>query len=147
MKNEILQQDFKAIIAELKRESSYYPSVLIKYYEAFEKPKEDDKFKNRPMTDWVHCFTKTKHKEVEKVCYASTLVRIKRGGQWYVVHCVESIKSQKEAEQRLLSKMMNSVHKIQWLYQILKSPNDLQDVDTSQMSETERLTLLSGGKF
>ena len=96
MINEILNQakQFRVIIAELKRESSYYPSVLIKYYEKHEKPKENEREKtNRTIRTLVAGILKKPPEDavIDKVCYASTLVRIKRNSKWYVVHCVESI--------------------------------------------------------
>lgn len=124
---------FKAIIAELKKESSYYPSVLIKYY---------DSGIGMDFRDSV---------EESKACYVSTLLRIEREGVWYVVHCVESIISNEMVdEMNLLKRFMASVYQIQFLYQIpnFTDPDGipLQDVDRIQQSEVDRLTFLYMGE-
>ena len=149
MINEILNQakQFRVIIAELKRESSYYPSVLIKYYEKHEKPKENEREKtNRTIRTLVAGILKKPPEDavIDKVCYASTLVRIKRNSKWYVVHCVESIILTKDCnEKHLLLRMMQSVYQIQLLYHIseitIHDGKSLQDIDNLQQSEIERL--------
>lgn len=80
-------------------------------------------------------------------CYASTLVRIKRNGTWYLVHCVESIiLTESIKEEDLLIKFIDSVYKIQFLYNIIevndRTIEQFQDVDKLQISEEERLMIL-----
>lgn len=151
MITEILHQvkGFNTIIAELKRESSYYPSVLIKYYEAFERPhiKYAEKT-NMGIRALAASLLKRPSEEgvIEKNCYASTLVRIERNGKWYVVHCVESTLITVDCDEKyLLLKMMDSVYKIQLFYQITDvttiDGDTLQDEDNLQQSEIERLTI------
>ena len=101
-------------IASLKKESKYYPSVLIKEYPSLT-PRED------------------------KVFYLSTLVRIKRGGKYYVVHCVEDTASSPEEIQRAFLSLIDMVHKTQHLY---KLTGRFEELDTNQESEIERLTNL-----
>lgn len=105
---------FKAIIGQLKKESFYYPRILIKRY-ANENPSFENEF----------------------TIYASTLVRIERDKKWYIVHCVESIvPTQSVNETCLLLKLMQSVHNIQVNYHIT---GQFEDLDTLQQSEPERL--------
>jgi hypothetical protein len=110
-------QDFNNRIAELKKYSYYYPSILIKNYDYIPFPGSGRKL---------------------LTVYASTLVRIKREEKWYIVHCVESvIPNNVTNEKDLLLKIMDSVHRIQNLYQIGSS--GFQDIDILQISEEERL--------
>ena len=145
-----MRNQIRAIIAELKRESSYYPSVLIKYYERYERrTQETEREKlNGIINNLAASLLKKPEQKIEKVCYASTLVRIERNGKWYVVHCVESVMPTENCDEKhLLLRMMDSVYKIQLLYRIVEVTMDgiepLQDVDNLQRSEVERLTLLT----
>lgn len=122
--NKFVEKDaaIKNRIAELKKESGYYPKVLIKPY-----------------------------REIGFVTelYASTLVRIERDGIWYIVHCVEWIvPNSQTVVSNLLLRLMDSVYKIQCLYKI---PNNvvnfngvpIHDIDLLQISEIERLSTLN----
>lgn len=145
MINKILNQaqHLKSIIAELKRESTYYPSVLIKYYEKFERPKETEREKTNGIINKLAAslLNKPSEKEVDKVCYASTLVRIERDGKWYVVHCVESVSITPDCDEKnMLLRFALSVHQIQNLYKIT---GQFEDEDALQISEVERLTNLT----
>jgi hypothetical protein len=146
-------QQFTNIIAELKRESSYYPLVLIKYYERNERRKETEREKENTFIHKLAAWSlgEKSEEEIDKVCYASTLVRIERNGKWYTVHCVESIiHNELYDEKDLLLKVMDSVYKIQLLYQIEESimngNKPLQDIDNLQQSEVDRVTLLCARK-
>ena len=114
-------KEFQDIIAELKKESNFYPQVLIKEY-----PNQNPLFKHKV------------------VIYASTLVRIERDGKWYVVHCVESIvPTDIVGERNLLLKFIDSVYSIQLLYKVT---GIFEDVDSSQIDEIERLKNLNKWK-
>lgn len=107
---------FEKRISKLKRESNYYPSILIKEY---------------PNDNPIY----------HKVIFASTLVRINRNDKWYIVHCVENIIPTKVVDrEELLLKIMKSVHKIQHLYQITGL---YEDVDSLQESEVERISKIT----
>ena len=149
MIQQILNQakEFNAIIAELKEKSSYYPKVLIAYYETHSRMQETNRQKhNRFIDALAGKLLNKKPKEVPKTCYASTLVRINRDGKWYVVHCVESVYITPECDEKnMLLRLALSVHQIQNLYKIT---GQFEDVDTLQISEEERLTnQLVGGKI
>lgn len=89
---------FEQMVSRLKKESGYYPNVIM-----------------------LDHFTDGR---LEK--YASTLVRIQRSGKWYAIHCVESIiPNSTVSESHLLLRMMDSVYKIQSLY--ILQPNDKLD--------------------
>ena len=102
---------FKQRISELKKDSHYYPSVLIREY-----PVDQPKYK--------------------KEIYASSLIRIKRNGVYYTVHCVESIiETENTTESDLLIKFMGYAYNIMYLYKI----GAYDDVDPSQSDEETRL--------
>lgn len=110
---EILKEneEFKRIVSELKKESDYYPQVLVKRYGS--------------------------------TLYSSTWVRINRNNAWYLVHCVESIMPTKTVTERhLLLRMMESVHKITYLYKVTGC---FSNIDGSQQCESDRLVKLYNG--
>jgi hypothetical protein len=78
----------------------------------------------------------------------STYVRIYRDGKWYKVFCLESgvfedISYEPIILVQLFSRLIQSVHNIQHLYKpgnFLDAHGDpIDEIDTSQESETERL--------
>ena len=113
-KHKIIKEamSFKQRILELKRDSSYYPSILIREY-----PNDHSKYK--------------------KVIFASTLVRIKRNGKYYIVHSVESIiNTPNITKTELLLKLIDSVHKITHLYNLTCK---YDNIDILQEDEEIRL--------
>lgn len=109
-------ESFKERVAQLKKESPYYPDIVVKEYPDNSSP-------------------------YGKIAFASTLVRIEREGIWYTVHCVESVMlSPNYPVDFLYTRLMDSVHKIQHLY-IVGSGHE--DVDPLQISELERLRIKS----
>ena len=102
---------FRPRISELKKDSHYYPSILIREY-----PVDHPKYK--------------------KEIYASSLIRIKRDGIYYTIHCVEYIrKTGNTTESDLLLKFMVSAYNIMYLHKI----GVYDDVDTLQTDEYTRL--------
>lgn len=112
--DEILQNNSEQMswISELKRASDYYPVVA-----RVEHPFPTGGFKEFSFT---------------------TLVRVKRDGKWYTVHCVEDfINNDSDAERITLLRFMIQVHNIQNLYMIT---GKCEDVDELQISEEDRIT-------
>ena len=142
MKDEILHKakQFELIISELRKESTYYPSVLIKYYERNDRlEKTESSYSNTLINKLTSSLLSKPREDVDKDCYASTLVRIERNGKWYNIHCVESIFITENCnEKQLLLTMMESVYQIQHLYCI----SEINHPDNIQESEIERLSLL-----
>jgi hypothetical protein len=103
-------------IEMLKAESGYYPKVLMK---SFVEKEETGKSRS----------------------YASTLVRIKRNGLWYKIHCLESqiVPREDPRFDFLLLRLMQSVYQIQKLYKIAGTGND--ELDLNQISEKDRLRI------
>lgn len=105
----------------LKRESDYYPKILVK------KRKED----------------------VYEHVYLSTIVRIKKRGIWYTVHCVKTgvinhLGNTEYSMEHLFLDLIEQVHTIQHLYTADTSMVDsegkfLIEKDKLQKSEKSRL--------
>lgn len=121
---------FYSRVADLKKESKYYPHITIRKY-------TKEKVINKNFCDY---FKKDKPKEESGEVYASTLVRIKRNGIWYVVHCAESLSLNAFAltydEKTLIMLLMEHVYKIQLGYVIT---GRYEDIDILQISEEERI--------
>ena len=97
-------------VASLKKESPYYPSVIVREYE--------------------------RHHEPYNEIYISTLVRIERDGVWYVVHCLESgVETEYFNTEDILMQLQQSAYKIQHLYKLCGH----EEIDKIQKSEKERL--------
>ena len=108
---------WKAKIEHLKKNSQYYPEI---YSEV------QDRYPSVMSTD------------IQDI-YLSTLVRIKRDGTWYVVHCVEALQQRKYQPVdilRFFSRFILSVHNIIHLYKITGT---MEDVDELQIDEEERI--------
>jgi len=109
---------YQKIVSELKKDSDYYPSVLIREYDS-------------------------NHNIYKGALFMSTLVRIERDGKHYIVHCVVSmLNTSNAAMSNLFLRLINSVHRITYLYEIT---GEFEDVDELQESEKDRLlrTLLN----
>ena len=101
---------FPQRVAALKKESPYYPDVIIREYEG-------------------------KCPDFNEM-YISTLVRIKRNDVWCTVHCVESGSiTEYLTVKDLLTRIQHSAYKIEHLHRIC----GLEDIDGSQKSEEDRL--------
>jgi len=118
MINEIINNvaSFREDVRLLKEKSSYYPSIL-------EEVRVAD-------VDTIFETSET---------VLSTLVRVKREGKWYVVHCVErAFINDKTTVRHLYNKFIFSVHQIQNLYK-LTGDSRFEELDDNQEEESERL--------
>lgn len=105
------------IIAQLRKDSKYYPEIIIENYDS----------------EFDFCGINT---------FASTLVRINKNGIWFVVHCVESLmRREDEGIHHLLFRLIKSVHNIQHLYKIpfMDEKEGAFEIDILQQDEAERL--------
>jgi hypothetical protein len=120
-------RSFNEIRLELKKDSKYWPDVLIREY------------------DNVYEMFKEGGEPEPKIIYASTLVRIERDGKWYIVHCLENfIPTSRMGERELLLRLINNVHHVQLFHiinrEIMASDGKfLEDVDSLQISEKQRI--------
>lgn len=74
---------------------------------------------------------------------ASTLVRIKRGGVWFLIHCVSNIKVESPDDLSasvcsVLTQIVRTVHDTQVLY-VISGFGGLEEIDPDQSEESERL--------
>lgn len=99
---------------------------------------------------WPEVFFKKDQIEIGVEVFASTLLRIERGGIWYAVHHVDSMlqtEEQLNIDGLLMQRLARAVYVTQHFYQISKEeyrdawgrPIAMQDVDKIQLSEKERL--------
>lgn len=105
------------IIHELKKKSQYYPHLTF---------------------DSI---------SINNEILISTLVRIKRNDTWYVVHCLETVYLSGSFERHYavefaINRLLHTVCTMQYFWRIDEHNDTLQTIDTLQISEEERLTLL-----
>jgi hypothetical protein len=123
MFNKILNdlRTYEAIIIDLKKKSNYYPQLTI----------EEHHHDYDPVYN--------------KVLFASALVRMEWNGTWYVVHLVERIlMTEGISEKDVIMMMMESAHKLQYLYKVT---GNFEDVDSIQTSEKDRLLKIEKERF
>ncbi len=138
---------FSHIVAELKNNSPYFPQVKSSYYKGF--PKQEETRKNTTneivaLLTTGNLFKGEKKYNEHTAFYASTFVRVKQHGTWYMVHLLEScILNDSTTEVELLTKFMESAYKILKLYKV--NPT-IDTIDPLQISEEQRLELQDWAK-
>lgn len=136
MKDEFLEieEHRKLIVAVLKSRSPYFPEVLL-----FSIPNIRTYYPTKrtepPITEVI---------SIDQ--WASTIVRINRGGAWYAVHALDSASLSPDGGSisdmvAILARLNMSAYQCQVLYQLTGNPQ-FEEVDKIQISEEERLKKL-----